>query len=283
MEGVLLVNKPVGPTSFAVIRQIKKIVGKCKIGHAGTLDPLASGLLVICLGKYTKLISLFSDDNKSYEATFTLGLSTTTDDAEGEILNESNIDHITLNDVLVNIKTFLGEIKQIPPHFSAVKFNGQRAYNLARANKDFSLPAKTIYFYNLIVTEFLKPDIKLLIDCSKGAYVRSLARDLGQKLLVGAYAKQIKRIKSGYFCLENALSFVDLTKENISRNLLVGRKVIGSTPLVSITESEKNKIKLGQKIAFPNIKANKVILVHEDELIAILNQNEAHKTSLRVL
>lgn len=283
MEGVLLVNKPVGPTSFAVIRHIKKIVGKCKIGHAGTLDPLASGLLVICLGKYTKLVSLFSDDNKSYEATFTLGVSTTTDDAEGEILKTCSVDHITLDNILVNIKDFLGEIKQIPPNFSAVKFKGQRAYNLARSNKDFILPAKTIYFYNLIVKEFLKPDIKMLIDCSKGAYVRSLARDLGQKLLVGAYAKQIKRTKSGFFSLEHALSFDELTKENISNNLLVGRKIIGSIPLISISENEKNKIKFGQKMAFPNIKDNKVILVHEDELIAILHQNEAHKISLRLL
>jgi tRNA pseudouridine55 synthase len=284
MEGVLLVNKPAGPTSFDVVRRIKKLVGgdQSKIGHAGTLDPLASGLLVICLGRYTKLASLLTGEKKSYEASIGLGVRTSTDDAEGEVLNRSNIDHLTISDITQTLNGFLGLNQQIPPQFSAVKINGQRAYALARAKKEFMLPQKTIYFYQLAVMGFCLPDVKVQIECSKGTYVRSLARDLGEKLGVGAYAKQIHRTKSGSYSVHDAILYDSLTKESIAENLLMGPKVIDSIPIFTISKEEKEKLKIGQRIVLPSFSDDTVILTCEDDIVAILRQEQSNKPSFRL-
>jgi tRNA pseudouridine55 synthase len=283
MEGVLLVNKTVGPTSFDVVRKIKKIVGKIKIGHAGTLDPLASGLLIICLGKYTKLASLLTSEKKSYEAIFCLGRKTSTDDAEGDILSECNIDHLSQKDIAQALNSFSGINQQIPPQFSAVKLNGQRAYALARAKKEFTLPAKTIYFHHLAIIDCCLPDIKVQIECSKGTYIRSLARDLGEKLYVGAYAKEIHRTRSGIFSISDALPYQELTKESISENLLTGIRAINSMPVISIAKEDKEKLKLGQRIVLPHVTGDAAILACEDELIAIMYQNQSDNLSFRML
>lgn len=216
MDGLILVDKPKGISSFLVVKKIRRFSKTKKVGHAGTLDPMASGLLLVVLGKYTKLSSSLTSQNKTYETVFTLGLSTTTDDLEGEILYKKNPDHIASEDVVSALEKFKGKIQQNPPKFSAIKINGQRAYNMARKGQDFSIPKREVEIFEINILNINLPDIALSIKCSKGTYIRSMARDLGESLGVGAIAKEIRRTESGIYKLSDAISLGEISERNIS-------------------------------------------------------------------
>ncbi len=201
----LLFDKPKGWSSFDLVKKIRNLIHFKKIGHAGTLDPLATGLMILCTGKHTKTIDTVQAKEKEYEAIICLGATTQSYDCEHVPENITDTSHLTQAIIESAMKDFEGEIQQIPPIFSAVHIDGQRAYNLARKGKEVILQARTVHIYEYSLIEYVSPTyFKVRIRCSKGTYIRSLAHDLGQKLGVGGYLLDLKRTKIGDFDLKNA-------------------------------------------------------------------------------
>ena len=207
-DRVILVDKPAGMTSFGVVarvrRKLKDEFGhKVKVGHTGTLDPFATGLLILLSGKFTKKSNEFLKLDKVYETTIKLGYISNTGDTEGEIEKKSN-KKIDLKEIQEILKSFVGEVEQTPPKFSAIKINGQRAYKLARAGKDFEVPSRKVTIYNIEILEYEYPILKLRCHVSSGTYIRTLAEDIGEKLGVGAYCESLRRLKIGEYDVKDA-------------------------------------------------------------------------------
>jgi len=208
---VLLIDKPVDWSSFDVVKKIRNLlchklgVKKIKVGHAGTLDPLATGLMIICTGKKTKQIESYQGMPKEYEAVFKLGQTTPSFDLETEVDQVYPTEHITKEIILNSIQDFTGESEQIPPIFSAKRFGGKRAYEFARAGKELELKPVNINIYQMDLLEFEDKDLRLMIRCSKGTYIRALASDLGKAIGSGAYLASLRRTAIGDFNVNNAL------------------------------------------------------------------------------
>lgn len=208
-EGLWLIDKPVGMSSFGVVARMRGIMGIKKIGHAGTLDPLASGLMLVLVGKtYTRQADQLIKLRKSYEMQVTLGSTSTTDDAEGELSPISDRQP-TEEQIRTAIATFKGEIQQKPPAYSAIKIQGQRAYKLARKGMVVDIPARTTTIYDWQVMSYAYPFIKAIADVSSGTYIRSLAHDLGDVLHTGAYLSALRRITIGDYSIKDAITLPD--------------------------------------------------------------------------
>ena len=209
---ILLVDKPLRWTSFDVVNKIKYEIRnktgnkKFKIGHAGTLDPLATGLLVICVGKCTKQISEIQSKKKQYEGTFTVGATTTSHDLEKKPENFIPYNHLSQENILSAVRQFIGTIQQFPPAFSAVRIDGKRAFEYARKEQEITLQSKEVTIYSFDITRIELPKIDFEITCSKGTYIRSIARDLGEIIGCGAYLSRLRRTKIGNFSIENAFN-----------------------------------------------------------------------------
>jgi tRNA pseudouridine55 synthase len=214
-EGVtLLVDKPLHWTSFDVVNKLRytisRKVGKLKVGHAGTLDPLATGLLIVCTGKMTKQIDTIQAEDKTYIGTIKLGATTASYDSEMPEENIVSVAHISLEKIREVLPQFLGAILQTPPVFSAIKIDGKKSYNLARKDKAVELPQRSIVIDEYNITSFNSPFVEFEIKCSKGTYIRSLAHDLGQALGVGGYLTKLIRTQSGDYKLSEGNSVSDL-------------------------------------------------------------------------
>ena len=218
----LLVDKDLDWTSFDVVKKIKNIIKCKKVGHAGTLDPLATGLLIICTGKNTKKINDIQNQDKVYTGEFILGKSTPSHDLETEFNSQKDIKNITSDRIQEVSKRFLGEQLQRPPKFSAVKVNGKRAYEYARDNEEVKIKEKNINIYEFKITEFNLPNISFKISCTKGTYIRSIARDFGEKLGCGAVLSKLRRTEIGNYNVEDAFKVNNLAdklkKEKIESN-----------------------------------------------------------------
>ena len=218
----LLVDKDLDWTSFDVVKKIKNIIKCKKVGHAGTLDPLATGLLIICTGKNTKKINDLQNQDKVYTGEFILGKSTPSHDLETEFNSQKDIKNISSDRIEEVSKRFLGEQLQRPPKFSAVKVNGKRAYEYARDNEDVKIKEKNINIYEFKITEYNLPNISFKISCTKGTYIRSIARDFGEKLGCGAVLSKLRRTEIGNYDVEDAFKVNDLAdklkKEKIESN-----------------------------------------------------------------
>lgn len=201
---VLLIDKPLHWTSFDVVRKIRNTIGIKKVGHAGTLDPLASGLLLICTGKFTKRINELMGLNKTYTGKFTLGATTPTYDLESTPENVQSIAHISADDLNRVAKTFLGNILQVPPVFSAIKKEGTPLYELARRGESVNPEPRPVTIYAFTITNWEPPVVEVEIECSTGTYIRSLAHDFGQALGCGAYLSALRRTRIGEYAVENA-------------------------------------------------------------------------------
>jgi tRNA pseudouridine55 synthase len=202
---ILLFDKPVGWTSFQLVKKVRYVSGADKVGHAGTLDPLASGLLVICTGKCTKMIDKIQDMAKVYTGIFNLGKTTPSFDLETEFDAVYPYDHVTAEDIARVTTSLSGEIDQVPPVYSAIKINGKRAYEHARKGEEVEMKSRKIMIYRLQVSGEL-PDLAFEVRCSKGTYIRTLAKDFGHALGSGAYLTQLKRTAIGDFRLEDAFN-----------------------------------------------------------------------------
>lgn len=215
---ILYVDKPLRWTSFDVVKRVRGIIlrrlhkKKFKVGHAGTLDPLATGVMIICTGKATKNIENLQAGVKEYVAEVTFGATTPSFDLETEIDATFPTEHITRELVEETLKKFVGEIKQVPPAFSACKIDGHRAYKMARKGKEVELKAKTLVIDEIELTDYAQDKITIRIVCSKGTYIRALARDIGLALGTGAHLTALRRTRVGNICIKDCLSVEDATK-----------------------------------------------------------------------
>ena len=215
---VLLVDKPLNWTSFQVVNKIRWLIKqqfnikKIKVGHAGTLDPLATGLLILCTCKYTKKIETYQAQVKEYTGTFTLGATTPSYDLESEIDQKFDISEISQEDILKKIQQFLGEIHQQPPIFSALKKNGKRLYEYAREGSKIDIPSRPVTIKEFQITKIELPCVEFRIVCGKGTYIRSLAHDFGRSLNNGAYLSSLRRTKIGEFRVEDAIDIFEVEK-----------------------------------------------------------------------
>ncbi len=209
---VIAVNKPLRWTSFDVVRKLRTIFSVKKIGHAGTLDPLATGLLLICTGKKTKSISYYQDLEKTYTGEMVLGKTTPSIDLETAFDSEKSCECITEEAIQKLVPTFLGPINQVPPAYSAIKIRGERAYKKAREGQTMNLAPRQVFIQDFRVTYIGIPLIRFEVVCSKGTYIRSLVRDFGQQLGVGAYLSKLCRTRIGDFKLEDAYEIADFAR-----------------------------------------------------------------------
>ncbi|WP_157148554.1 tRNA pseudouridine(55) synthase TruB [Brachyspira pilosicoli] len=273
MKGFLIVNKPKGITSFDVIRKLKPILKEKRIGHVGTLDPFASGVLIIALGRYTKLFFLFDDLYKEYIAEGVFGESRDTDDVEGKVLEKTkNKNILSFNELEALIKNnFLGSILQKPPIYSAKKIDGKRAYDLARENKEFQLKSVNVFINNIELLKYNYPYFRIKTSVSKGTYIRAIVRDIGEITNNLAYTKDLIRTSIGDYNIDNAISL-----ENINANNIISFFDMFKNFDKLLIEDEKDikqilsgNTKLIENI---NIKNKYLALVDRDNnLLAIIN------------
>ncbi|MBL4930884.1 tRNA pseudouridine(55) synthase TruB [Clostridium paridis] len=252
MNGVININKPKGITSFDVVYKIKKISGEKKIGHTGTLDPLATGVLPICLGKSTKLIDYIMSGKKKYRVKFQLGIVTDTYDSEGTILEEHDTSYITKEEVLHVINSFKGDIMQEPPMYSALKQNGVRLYELARKGIEVEREKRPISIFNIENIEIDLPYITMDVSCSKGTYIRSLCYDIGKSLNVGAVMRELTRMASEPFDIKDSVDLESLDLETLLKHMISSEEALSMYESVILEEGYEKLLINGVKLLDPN-------------------------------
>ena len=222
MDGIIIIDKPRGMTSHDVVHIVRRISGVKKVGHLGTLDPAATGVLPLALGKATKSASKLSVKGKTYEFTLRLGVATSTDDDEGEIIDQRPLPENLLEKLEPLLSAYTGDIMQRPPNYSAIKVDGRRAYELARKGIDFVLEERPVHVDSLEILEISGADVKMRMSCGAGTYVRSICRDLGNELGCGGHAKDIRRTVHGNYSIDKAIKLSDLKEspELIAEHLL---------------------------------------------------------------
>ncbi|GAA0085379.1 tRNA pseudouridine(55) synthase TruB [Clostridium sp. CTA-7] len=220
MDGVINIFKNAGMTSFDVVRIVKKAASTGKVGHTGTLDPEACGVLPVCIGKGTKIIDYIMNSDKVYEVEFKLGIKTTTYDLEGDIIDEKDPSNIEEEEILKSIYLFKGEYSQIPPMYSAIKQNGVRLYELARKGIEVEREGRLVKIYEIEDIKINNPYIKMKVTCSKGTYIRSLCYDIGEALGVGATMTKLKRSKTSKFTEEESINIDNINSENIENYII---------------------------------------------------------------
>ena len=223
MDGVLNIRKEKGYTSFDVVAKLRGILHMKKIGHTGTLDPEAEGVLPVVLGKATKLVDLLTEKQKTYEALLHLGLETDTQDMTGTVLREKTV-KVTEDEVRAVISDFLGEQQQIPPMYSALKVDGKKLYELAREGKTIERKARKVHFYEIDIKKIELPYVRFSVTCSKGTYIRTLCHDIGQKLGCGGCMEELLRTRSGNFVWEDSMTLAQV--EEAVKNDTIGDRVI---------------------------------------------------------
>ena len=275
VSGVLVVDKPIGLTSHDVVQIIRRGTGIRRAGHTGTLDPRASGVLVVLVGPAVRLSEYVSASDKRYQATIRLGSSTDTYDSEGEITGTGSVEDITEEQFEEILQSFVGEIEQVPPPYSAVKVKGRKAYEMARKGEDVELEPRTINVYSLEVLEWALPEVVIDVYCSSGTYVRSLANDLGKQLGTGAHLIGLRRTKSGRFTLRDAVPLRRL-KEAFDagdwyKYLIPAADALGDWPAVELDGEEVELVRHGHRIeAEPGSRGWARGISQQGDLVALL-------------
>lgn len=270
MDGVLNIYKNTGMTSFDVVRIVRKISGEKKVGHTGTLDPEATGVLPVCLGKATKIIDYIMTSDKSYVVKFELGKITTTYDSEGEVISEKDILHLKNQDILEAINSFKGEYSQVPPMYSALKQNGVRLYELARKGIEVEREGRLVKIYDIKNIEISMPFVTMEVMCSKGTYIRSLCYDIGEKLEVGATVVTLERTQTASFNKEESINISDLSDSNILTSIISIEDALNSYPKVKVEKGFSklliNGVKVYDKRACKeNMPLNKLYRIYDEE------------------
>ncbi len=266
MNGVIILNKPANITSRDVINQLTKILNTKKIGHTGTLDPIATGVLVICIGKYTKLCEVLTSTYKEYIATIKLGLKTDTLDITGNILNKEEIHNLSEIQIINVLESFLGKTIQTTPIYSAVKINGKKLYEYAREGKEIELPKREIDIQKIELLSYKNNEITFKTTVSKGTYIRALIDDICTKLNVIGTMSSLIRTKQGNFSLENAYTIEEIAKKNY--HLLTLEEVLNDYEKINIDDNLFEKVKNGAIIT-RTFKEEKACLVYKNKIIAI--------------
>lgn len=253
VSGVLVVDKPVGLTSHDIVQIIRRGTGIRRAGHTGTLDPRASGVLVVLIGPAVRLSEYVSASDKRYQATIRLGSSTDTYDAEGRVTGYASVDSITEEMFEQALSEFVGEIEQVPPPYSAVKVKGRKAYDMAREGEEVQLEPRLIHVYSLELLEWDPPEAVVDVFCSSGTYVRSLANDLGTSLGCGAHLVGLRRTKSGRFTLRDAVSLRRLQDSfhagDWYKFLIPAAEALGDWPMVELNAEEVELVRHGHRVS----------------------------------
>ncbi len=277
MNGVIALNKPAGLTSHDCVFKIRKILKTKKVGHTGTLDPEVTGVLPICVGEATKLIPYLTDDRKKYIGEITLGFSTTTEDAHGEIIEQKMVDRVITREEILNVLNQLtGDISQTPPMYSAVKVNGKKLYEYARAGIEVERPTRTVTIFEIILLddrEVFEGDtisFKFEVFCSKGTYIRTLAVQMGELLGFPAHMSYLTRTKAGAFTIDDCVTFAELEENandfTLDRVMLSMEQALNEYPRLTVTPEEEVRVFNGG--FFPN-----TMNCNEGEYIAVYNEN----------
>jgi tRNA pseudouridine55 synthase len=280
VSGVLVVDKPVGLTSHDVVQIIRRGTGIRRAGHTGTLDPRASGVLVVLIGPAVRLSEYVSASDKRYQATIRLGSSTDTYDAEGRVTSSASVDSITEEQFEAALSQFTGEIEQVPPPYSAVKIKGRKAYDMAREGEEVTLEPRLIHVYSLELLEWDPPEAVVDVFCSSGTYVRSLANDLGESLGCGAHLVGLRRTKSGRFTLRDAVSLRRLQDSfhtgDWYKFLIPAAEALGDWPMVELNAEEVELIRHGHRVpGRPGDNGWARGVSQQGDLVALLQLDEA--------
>ena len=284
ITGALVIDKPVGMTSHDVVKVIRNGTGIRRAGHTGTLDPRASGVLVVLIGPAVRLSEFLSASDKRYQAILRFGVATDTYDTEGKQVGETKpVDHITEDDFQSLLREYEGKIAQVPPAHSAVKVNGEKAYNLARRGEEVNLEPRMIDVYNLELLEWAPPEAVIDVYASSGTYVRSLANDLGNDLGVGAHLTGLRRTKNGQFTLRDAVRLQDLQESfevgDWYRHLIPAAETLADWHTLNLTPDDIDKIKHGHRIpAEQGASGWARGLSEQGDLIALLEAAEGDDT-----
>jgi tRNA pseudouridine55 synthase len=271
MDGVLNLNKPIGLTSHDVVERIRAAAHQKEVGHTGTLDPMADGVLVICLGRATRLVPYLQQLPKKYRGVIQFGIRTTTQDIEGEVFSQIPAPHLTAHQVRAVAEQFIGRIEQIPPMYSAVKIEGKRLYELAREGKEVERKPRSVTIYTLQIEAFEPgefPTARFYLECSAGTYVRTLASDIGDRLGIGAHLKQLTRVAVGHFDLQQALPLESLTDpETIASHLIAPADALPHLPRWKPTAAYLERLLNGSfvQVEHPLWTPGGYVLVMEDD------------------
>ncbi|MCP4677111.1 MAG: tRNA pseudouridine(55) synthase TruB [Deltaproteobacteria bacterium] len=253
MDGLLLIDKPTGPTSFDVVRAVRRAANERKVGHAGTLDPLASGLLVTCIGEGTKLVPFLMESEKRYLAKIALGAETDTDDALGIVTKEASIPTMSQTALSQILTKFTGCIQQTPPKYSALKSGGEPLYKKARRGEEVNPKAREVNIVSIDLIELTETGFAIDVRCGKGTYIRSLARDIARSIGTCGHLTALRRIETSGFNLEDALSMTELestSKQNeIKKNLISPADSLPTLPRITLSQEDEERIRQGQSVS----------------------------------
>ncbi|HYI02164.1 tRNA pseudouridine(55) synthase TruB [Hyalangium sp.] len=288
MDGVLVIDKPSGPTSFDVVRQVRALLKVKKAGHTGTLDPMATGVLPICLGEATKVAGFITEGDKAYEATVRLGVETDTQDAQGKVLAEAPVPPLTATLLETALAPFRGTLEQVPPMYSAVKVAGKRLYELARAGEEVERASRQVTVYELTLRDFSSNTVRLSVRCSKGFFVRTLAYDLGRVLGCGAHLEALRRTVSGPFILAQALPLADLPalvqdRAAVARKLLPLSEALSHLQELRVSAAEAARVIHGVPLEAPPLPGRIRVLGPDGGVLAVAEVVKGRLSYLRVL
>jgi tRNA pseudouridine55 synthase len=283
--GFLNIDKPQGLTSHDVVARVRRVLqqatGKKKVGHAGTLDPMATGVLVLCLGHATRLSEYAMNSTKQYRATVHLGIETDTYDTEGQIIAQTDASHISREQVETAFQPFIGDIQQVPPIYSAIKKDGKKLYELARKGQEIELESRSVSIHNITLEEWNPPHFILDVTCGAGTYIRSLAHDIGENLAVGAHLSGLIRSRSGGFKLEDAVTLdTVLENDNWQEFIVAPKDALSDWQTIDLSDEQSAEIQLGRFIENDASLADTFVMAYmtNGHLLAVLeNRGEKWK------
>ncbi len=285
MNGILVVDKPAGPTSFDVVARVRSLLKVKKVGHTGTLDPMATGVLPLCLGEATKIAGFITEGDKAYDAVVRLGAETDTQDAMGKVTASAPVPPLTQQALREALDNFVGTFPQVPPMYSAVKVAGKRLYELARAGAEIPREARQVTVYELLLRDWSAQSLTISVRCSKGFFVRTLAHDLGRLLGCGAHLEALRRTASGRFTLEQALPLAKLVESggaNVEQRLVSMSDALADLPALTVGREAAAKVAHGIQLEHPG-QGRLRVLGPGGELLAIADAQNGRLKYVRVL
>jgi tRNA pseudouridine55 synthase len=254
IAGILVLNKPTGGTSRDLVNQVVRLLPRCKVGHAGTLDPLATGILIVCVGPATRLVENLQDMPKSYRTSIRLGARSDTLDADGRIDATESPRIPSLTEIEQAIPPLVGSVIQTPPLYSALRVQGRRAYDLARAGQALELAPRPVRIDRIAVTHYAWPDLELEIDCGGGTYIRSIARDIGDAIGCGGYVQTLVRTRTGPFTLEQAVDPRELSARSIEGLVRPALEAVPTLPRVELDQAQVEAITQGKRLSIRDLR-----------------------------
>lgn len=286
MNGVIIIDKPSGKTSYAVVENIKRILGVRKVGHTGTLDPLATGVLPVCINEATKLVQFFLMDSKEYRATMLLGIETDTLDIEGKITARKEPCVIRSNIEAV-LSGFVGKIEQTPPRYSAVKYKGKPMYKWARKGHVVDPLPRMVEIHQITLEDVELPYVTFSVSCSKGTYIRSLCSDIGEKLGCGACLSALRRIKSGHFLEESAISFENVHDQKkveiLTKNLIPMIDALSRFPAIDVDQKLAGRLRNGYQPVIGDMVKNQVPVLAAGDVVKFVSGGNCLVALARIL